>query len=959
MKQGILRFRDAAGNLVSYNLANSLQCGPNGNSVCDPRQIGLNPLVNQVWSKYEPAGNDPTRGDGLNTIGFTGPVGLPASSDFGVIRVDHAFTPNWQFSGSFRDYVESAAVGNRQVDIGGLLPGHTKGQVASTSSIPRQPRYFVAGLTGVVTPSITSETTVSYLRDWWYWQTAGSFPQVPGTAGSLMIGGDNDNELQPVTYRTGTARQRAWNSHSPGVRENLSWQKGTHLLRMGATYDRTQVSFWRDDGQGSLTVPEYNVSVTSGLNIPAAYRPPTCAGTLTTNCLPSNQASNWNSFYAQMLGLVDQAVQLGARGSDLSALPAGTVLSTDVHWSMYSLYATDSWKITPTLTVNYGLNWGVDVPAQEATGKQIIAVLAGTSQMVDPAAYLGQRQQAALSGQVYNPLVGMAPIKSWHRDYPYDIVFKDVAPRVAIAWNPKFGNGVLGWLFGDGKTVLRGGYARLYDRLNGVQKVINPLQALGFGQTLTCLGPSSTGQCRGSAGVDPATAFRPGVDGAAVPIPPLSQSAPVPLIPGNTGVAGVNQPFTSTTYNISPSYEPSPNNSWNATLQREMPGNAVLEIGYIRRSASQLYMPADLNQVPFFMAAGGQSFAQAFDSVAAQLRAGGAVTPQPFFESALAGSSLCRGSNATCTAGVVASYSSNFLTQQVRTLWNGIQPSFAVGPATAAATQMTTFFVYTNRGWSNYNAGFVSYRTRNWKGLALDANFTYAHSLDASGLNQDQDTAGTNAYNLHYDYGTSVFDRKFVFNLLGSYQLPFGHSGNRILNQITRDWTVAPIFSAYTGLPLKVTDGSGQEFGQGTSSSAGAIPLAAVHPGSTMHYGVAGSGGIGTSGNPAGGGTGLNLFGDPAAVYNSFRPIQISVDTTSQAGILRGMGHWNLDLSVARKIRFGERVSTTFTAQFFNLFNHVMFIDPAVSLQNPTTFGVIGSQLNSPRIIEFGLHLDF
>jgi hypothetical protein len=246
---------------------------------------------------------------------------------------------------------------------------------------------------------------------------------------------------------------------------------------------------------------------------------------------------------------------------------------------------------------------------------------------------------------------------------------------------------------------------------------------------------------------------------------------------------------------------------------------------------------------------GGQTFAQAFDAVAAQLRAGTAVTAQPFFESALAGSSLCKSSS--CTAGVVSSYSSSFLTQQVRTLWNAIQPSFATGPATAAATQVTTFFFYTNRGWSNYNAGFITYRTRNWKGLALDANFTYAHSLDASGLNQDQDTAGTNAYDLHYDYGTSIFDRKYVFNLLGSYQLPFGHSGNKVLDQIAGGWSISPIFSAYSGLPLKVTDGSSQEFGQGTSSSAGAIPLVKVSPGDSVHYAVAGNSvtQVGTSGS--------------------------------------------------------------------------------------------------------------
>ena len=336
MRQGILRFRDAAGNMISYNLATSLQCGTGGNSACDPRGLGLNPLINQIWSKYEPVGNNPSLGDGSTPSASRGRCALPAQSNFGVIRVDHAFGPNWQFNSSYRQYVETSAVGNRQVDIGGLLPGDTLGQIASTSSIPRQPRYFVVGLTGLLTPSLTSETSVSYMRDWWYWKTAGSFPQVPGTTGSLMIGGDNDNELQPVTYRTGTARQRAWDSHSPGVRENISWQKGTHLLRAGATYDHTNVSFWRDDGQGSLTVPEYNISVTSGLNIPATYRPPTCAGTLTTNCLPSNQASNWNSAYAQMLGMVDQAVQLGTRGSRSRRQSGGHRALDEVNWSMYT-----------------------------------------------------------------------------------------------------------------------------------------------------------------------------------------------------------------------------------------------------------------------------------------------------------------------------------------------------------------------------------------------------------------------------------------------------------------------------------------------------------------------------------------------------------------------------------------------------------------------------------------------
>lgn len=959
LRQGILQFRDAAGKIISYNLATSTQCGTNGTSVCDPRGLGLNPLVGALWNKYEPEGNNSTLGDGLNTLGFTQAVPLPNSGNFGVIRLDHSFGANWQFTGSYRAYGEFAAV-NRQTDLGGLLPGDTKGQMVSTASIPRAPRYLLASLTGVVTPRITNEFSFSYLRDFWQWGTSGASPQLPGSAGALEIGGESDNALIPVNNRVQAARQRTWFGHTPSFRENLSWQKGTHLLRFGATYDHRNVNFWRDDGQSSLASLVYQIgpASASGVNIPSAYRPPTCTTTLTSNCLPSNQSSTWNQLYGEVTGMVDQATLLGTRNSSSSSLnPAGTPLSNDVTWNAFSFYATDSWHIRPTLTINYGLNWTIDQPPTEANGKQIV-IVDPNNQPIDPAAYLQTEQQAALSGHVYNPTLGFAPISSTSLTHPFKAVYDDFAPRIALAWNPKFTGGLLQWLFGSNKTVMRVGYARLYDRTNGELNVLDPLQSTGFfGQTHVCLGPSKSGQCLGSSGSDPTTAFRVGTDGSTVTMPFMSAVAAIPLIPGT--VSGANAPYASTSFNMDPTYKPAPNNSWDFTIQREMPGNSVLEIGYIRRTASGLYSPLDIDAVPFFMTYGGQSFAQAFDNVSAQIRAGSSITPQAFFETALAKSSSCTGV-ASCTAGVVAKYSSNFQAQSVRTLWNAIQPSFVFGPATAATNQVGTMFFYSAHGWSNYNAGFVTYRTRNWKGLAFDANFTYAHSLDTEGLNQDQDHSATNAFNLNYDYGTSLFDRKFVFNLLGMYQFPFGRGGHSIADRIVQGWSIAPIFSAYTGLPLKVQDGSGQEFGQGTVGFAsGAIATAPNTFGDSVHSGVTGTS-VATSGNAASGGSGLNLFGDPLAVYNSFRAIMLSQDTTSGGGgQLRGLKRWNLDFNVVRKIKFTERLSTAFSAQFINIFNHHMFNDPTVSLQSPSSFGVISSQYNSPRIIELGLHVDF
>jgi hypothetical protein len=954
LRQGILRFRDSSGNIVAYNLASSQFCGAQGNSACDPRALGINPLVSQIWNKYEPAGNDSSQGDGLNTTGFTAALPLPTTSDFGVVRLDHSFGSKWQAFGSYRIYKEVSAV-NRQVDIGGLMPGDVKGQPASVANLPWQPRYVVVGLTGTLTPTLTNELNLSYVREWWYWNTASAFPQVPGTSAALELGGNNANSLLPINLNTTGARQRLWNGHNRNLADNVSWLKGTHFIRAGGTFNHAGVKFFRDDGQVGLTAPAYLIQQSTGLNIPAAYQPPACSSSRTTACLPSNQISNWNSLYSQALGLVDQGLQVGVRGSDLGALPQGTRLFNDVHYDSFSLYVTDSWKLGPNLTLNYGVNWSVDVPPVDQTGKQSISILASNGSVIAPADYLAARQQAALAGQVYNPVVAFEPLLSSGRKYPYDLVWNTVAPRVALAWTPKFGGG---------KMVIRGGYGELFDRLNGVQKVGNQFQTFGFQQTLTCLGPSRTGQCLGSLGSDPSTGFRVGVDGATVPIPALSASATSPQIPGASGVTGANQPIANTTYQIDPTYKPGRNHQWDLTIQREMPGHSLLEIGYIGRHADNTYNPLEVNGVPWMMTLNGQSYAQAYDTVAAQLAAGAAVTAQPFFESALAGSALCAAPNASCTAGVVAKYGSSFRNQQVTTVWNGIQPSFRFGPATAATTQVSsTFFYWASAGWSNYNAGFVSYRTRKFAGLTLDANLTFAHSLDTRGLNQDVDTAASYSYNLAHDYGTSAFDRKVVFNLLALYELPFGKHGHGPLNYLIRDWSIAPILNISSGLPLKVATGSGQEFGQGGGANSGGAVLTAPDTfGNSVNSGITGDSKtqVGINSNAASGGTGLNLFANPLAVFNSFRPAMVGIDTTSAGGgQLRGLPRWNLDLALSRKFRVNERWSALFSAQLFNAFNTVQFADPSVNLQSPQSFGVLGSQLNMPRILQLGLHIDF
>ena len=136
----------------------------------DPLGIGLNPVVSQIWNKYEP---QPTPGaacqsycDGVNVLGFSGNVSLPTTSKFIATRVDHDFSSKWHFMSTYH-YFKINSADTNQIDIGGFFKGDTLGTPASQSSIPEQAWMWVAALTTNITTNTTNDIHYSFLRNWW------------------------------------------------------------------------------------------------------------------------------------------------------------------------------------------------------------------------------------------------------------------------------------------------------------------------------------------------------------------------------------------------------------------------------------------------------------------------------------------------------------------------------------------------------------------------------------------------------------------------------------------------------------------------------------------------------------------------------------------------------------------------------------------------------------------------
>jgi len=1030
LKQGKLLFQDCAkgfqkqadgsqvcqgGNTQSYNLLSANNCGADANGqplnlACDPRRIGISPTIQKLWGMM-PTGNDPNLGDGVNTIGLLTSVAEPLKDDSVNFRLDHNFTEKVKFFGRYmyhRDLAPNASgSASGQIDL-------LTATATNTSASNLRGDGYIAGLSWQVNDHVTNDFRAGWIR------SRQDFTVIrPRTSAASLALPGTDSALGPIALAPGLgqtglidtvidvdtqrARHQAIYDSNKQYADNVSWIKGKHTIVTGADIRWLPTIHDRDDkviGSLNSLVATLDADVSGALSIPGGNRPATCApavpasgGNLAipavlTNCVLSGDGQRWDRLYAASLGLVDSVGILAIRDGGLNPKPLGASLVAKTTLRSYNFFAQDSWRMTRSFTLTYGLAYGWQTTPHELNQQQtLIANHDAGDKILNAFDYINAKAAAAANGDVFNPTLSYIPIKNSGRSDVFSVDYGDWAPRLSAAWNPHFSHGVLGRAFGDGKTVIRGGYGIAYDRVNTVQSVIIPMLGVGFAQTINVSTPNCNAS--GTPGTNCAVnttpggnSFRVGVDGA-IPTPALPGSLQSPVLP--------SAPFGEIlSFQNDPQFKVGRAHSIDFTIQRSLPGQLIFEAGYIGRFGRNLPNSVNFNSVPYMFKdkASGQTFAQAFDNVATALRTGQTPANQPWFENQLPGLAPIGQTNngvlscptaTSATSCLVQNGASSFTNDNLSNLFLTMDLSrqFLLKLPAYDNLQVLELFTRTSRDKSNYNALVLTLRNNSWHGLLFDFNYTFSKSLDSVGAVQNDARYYSSSFNTHLDYGPSFFDRPHVVNALANYNLPFGKtilkSSHPAINKVTSGWYTAGIFRRGSGLPELVSI-SGQSFGGGLDfgTLAGMIPTvpAGSLGGGSVNSGVcstgAGSSGNGPNCTGGGTGTGLNYFSNPANALSKFRQALIATDVNDgRNSPLRGLSYWNLDMRFGKTTSITERVRAEFSFDFFNIFNHPNFLDPSFDATNPGTFGVINTQLipadriSGSRWIQFGFRIDF
>jgi hypothetical protein len=558
---------------------------------------------------------------------------------------------------------------------------------------------------------------------------------------------------------------------------------------------------------------------------------------------------------------------LGYGANNNSSVVTPSRMATEIRYT--AIYAGDTFQVTRKLTLNLGGRVDLQGDWTERYDRQVVFLPNAASPI---AGALGMPNLKGEFGLVHSPLrPSRSPLNPW----------RSVSPRIGFSYQL------------DNNTVVRTGYGMFY---LPVDVRWNDAPHNLFINTFT-------------------QPWNASADGGITPNDVLSNPFPGGIIQPmgrNQGLINVQGAGLSAGISSNP---PPYVQQWNFDIQRQLPGNALVDVAYAGSKGTHLPMHSqDLDQLP----------PQFLPKNAADVANLKAPVTNPFL-------------------GIVQS--GNVATSPTLQAGQLLLPYPQFDDVSMAEPD--------NRD-SIYHSLQAKFQKRFSAGASVLAAYTVSKLIDNtnSEINWLEAAApgwgDANAYNLRGERSLDGFDVPQRFVLSGVLDLPVGRGKKfagdigPVADKVIGGWGVNAIITLQSGFPLSMGGCPGL-------LSESGIPNVGCSRATRLRHSKLTSGSLNTR---------LNEWFDTSAFVHT-NDYSYGYDSRTEPNI-RADGIKNIDFAAFKNTKFGpdDRLGLEFRAEFFNFFNHPQFSPPDTNVGG-ANFGRVTAQYNLPRVIQFGLRLTF
>ena len=933
---GVVPTQTYRAGYLQYNYVNSTggdsiyTLSPTNIQNMDPQGIGNDAALLQVLNNY-PQGNDPTQGDGLNSIGYRFPYTIHRKYDTYIARID------WNPGSGKHTFFWRGNLQNDREPSPPAFPGQPPQTTVLTNS-----KGYAAGYTWLINTNTVNDLRYGLTRQGV--DSAGAADQ-PLIYFSLLT--------DPVSSKYSTA----FIIPVQNLVDNLTWTKHDHNFSFGADLrfiddQRSSNAQSFPDGQmnqGWLTRSS-TIANSNGPFDPEVYGYPAVDF--------ANYGNEYNAALMNLVGTITEGDAVYNYTKTGSTLPLGAPLKREYRWNEYEFYAQDTWRASKELTLTYGLRYSYLQAPAETSGTQVgtCKVSGDTCTPYSLTQYLDASEAQGASGGAANNVGSIGfNLNGRYNNAPdfWTPEKHDFAPRLALAFSPAPSGGFWKKIFGDQQSSIRAGYSLVYDHFGaGIVQNFDTTGSYGLSTHLS--------NAPGSVPIENAPRFTSlnSVPQSLLPTPPPGVFPAIPATSGNGSFA--------ISWGLDSEIKTPYSHLFDFSISRQLPHGASLEVSWVGRYAHHLLAQEDV-AMPLNLTVGGASYFTAAAQLAKMARANvpvTSITSVPYWEQefgALDGQDIGMGYGPlTATQNVYALFLANLYNEtyalyQLDTPGNLPNSNIGAGVSYPAFRyyhdQYSALYAWRSIGYSNFNALEIVYR-QHFGGLEADFNYTFSKSLDITSQAERLGNSGTTNYSQIMNtwapnqlYGPSDYDVRHQINSNFVWNLPFGN-GKRFLgsvghftNELVGGWQTTGIVRWTSGFPFLVNNGAYYPTNwdiQGYAQQVTPIPSKANARGSLTQR-----------------------FANPTAVFAAFAHALPGQSGTRNP--LRGDGYFDWDEGVAKTFPITDRARLVLRWDMFNVTNSVRFDPQSISatLDNPQTFGQATALLTNYRLAQFAARIEF